>query len=210
MAHAHHIITWVTYLSELDEDFSAMHECLWRFVRDATSGQIVYENAYDKNGNMRTGYEYLAGQDDRHTRLAYYVGPNGSLAHFRNSPASMLRLTYLDGGELGRIAYLDRDANPQTGPDHAYGRKFEYDRAGHEIAMTSVDRFGENMNDTAGNATARTEYDASGNRLRSWALDAVGQPTDLKEGFSGHRSEHDQVWQCRYRTPYSGKMALRR
>ncbi len=152
-----------TYLSESDEDFSTSHECLWRFVRDATSGRIVYENAYDKNSHMRWGYEYLPGEEDRNHREGYYVGPNGSLADFPNSPASVIRLTYSDLGYEIRDAYFDRDGNPQPGPDDAYGRKFEYDADGHRTSMTSLDATGNNVNDTAGNATLRMTYDSAGN-----------------------------------------------
>jgi len=182
-----------TYLSESDEDFSVSHECLWRFVRDATSGRIVYENAYDKNGSMRWGYEYLPGEGDRNHRQGYYVGPNGSLAAFPNSPASVIRLTYSELGYEIRDAYFDRDGNPQPGPDHAYGRKFEYDADGRQISVTSLDAAGNNLNDTAGNATFAMAYDSAGNIVDAWALDAAGKPTLLKkQGFHEYRLTYDQ------------------
>jgi hypothetical protein len=182
-----------THLSEGDDDgFSATHECRWRFVRDATTGQIVYENAYDKHGNMRYGYQYLVGQDDRHSRQAYYVGANGSLAHFKNSTASVVRTTYSDRGEEIEVTYFDRDGEPRTGPDHAYGRRVGYDKVGRWISITSLDKDGKPIDDTAGNATLRAEYDSAGDRIRTWALDASGQPTMFKSGYSEHHDAFDQ------------------
>lgn len=181
-----------TYLSESNEDFSSNHECVWRFVRDATSGRIVYENAYDKDGNMRWGYEYLPGASDRHHREAYYVGASGSLAHFRKSPASVIHMTYSDRGYEVLDTYFDRDGNPQSGPDHAYGRKFEYDLDGRRLSMTSVDASGNNVNDTAGNATLLMRYDSAGNEVDNQALDAVGKATLFKEGYHEARTTFDQ------------------
>ena len=181
-----------TYLSEFGEDFSPAHECRWRFVRDATTGQIVYENAYDKNGAMRWGYEYLPGARDRNHREAYYVGTNGSLAHFKNSPASVVNMIYSDRGDLIQVSYFDRDGNPQPGPDHAYGRRFDYDQSGHAISLTSLDEHGNNLNDTAGNATLRQSYDGAGEATREWALDAAGGSTMFKSGYSQYTHAFDQ------------------
>ncbi len=181
-----------TYLSESDEDYSPLHECRWSFVRDATTGQLVYENAYDKDGKLRRGYEYLPGGEDRNHRVAYYVGANGSLAHFRNTPASVIHITYSDRGYEIRDGYFDQLGTPQPGPDHAFGRRFEYDQLGRLISMTSLDAGGKDLNDTAGNATMRTEYDAADNSARDWALDATGRPGLVKEGWHERRWTFDQ------------------
>ncbi|MDR3537467.1 MAG: hypothetical protein P4L71_13300 [Acetobacteraceae bacterium] len=178
-------------LSETDQEFSPTHECRWVFVRDATTGQLVYENAYDQNGNQRWGYEYLPGTD-RSQRAAYYVGPNGTLANFKNSPASVIRFDFSDEGNERQLRYFDRDGHPQSGPNHAYGRRFEYNGAGLPTTMVSIDQFGKDMDDTDGNAAMHLTYDRAGNGTRQEAFDAAGRPALMKEGWHEERTEFDQ------------------
>ena len=101
-------------------------------------------------------------------------------------------MIYSDQGYLTQSFYFDREGNHQPGPDHAYGRKFEYDRNGQRTSMTSVNQSGENLNDTAGNATLRASYDSASNLTRAWALDAAGQPTLFRMGPHEYRHASDQ------------------
>ncbi|MBV9248935.1 MAG: ATP-binding protein, partial [Acetobacteraceae bacterium] len=45
-----------TYIEPDQEGYTPLHECRFLFVRDDTTGRMVYEKAYDKNGNLRWGF----------------------------------------------------------------------------------------------------------------------------------------------------------
>ena len=110
-----------TYL-QYEVDPSPLHECHWTFGYDST-GQVVYEKAYDKERHLAWGFFYTP--DDRHSlhRKAYFVDPNGFTGKFKNSLAEIVHFEYNDRGYEIRKTYTDRSGQPQPGPDRAYGRE---------------------------------------------------------------------------------------
>jgi hypothetical protein len=185
---------WVgTHLQDDQEsdNTSPLHECRWDFVYD-NKGQVVYEKAYDKEGQLRWGYSYTPGEEQTTSRTAYYVGRDGFPAHFKNSLAEIVRFDYSPKGYEIRETWMDRKEKPQPVKDRAYGREFKYDEQGRDTRMTSLDQQGNRMNDTAGNATLEMSYDQFGNETYARALDKDDKPVLFKDGYYEYRMTYDE------------------
>jgi YD repeat-containing protein len=173
------------------DNTSPLHECRWEFVYD-NAGEVVYEKAYDKEGQLRWGYSYTPGERQATSRTAYYVDRDGFPARFKNSLAEIVRFDYSPRGYEVRETWMDRQERPQPVKDRAYGRAFEYDEQGREIRMTSLDQQGHKMNDTAGNATLIMAYDPLGNETDAKGLDKDDKPVLFKDGYYEHRMTYDE------------------
>ena len=173
------------------ENGSPLHECRWEFVYD-DKGEVVYEKAYDSEGQLRWGYSYTPGEEERKFRTASYVDRDGFPARFKNSLAEIVRFDYSESGYEIRRSYRDRQGHPQPGPDRAYGQEREYDARGLETRETSLDRLRLKMNDTSGNATQVLAYDRLGDPTVSKYLDKDNRPVLIKEGYGEVRSGYDE------------------
>jgi len=181
--------TYLQASSDVDSA-SPLHECRWEFVYD-DKGEVVYEKAYDRAGQLRWGYSYTPSEEEKKFRTAFYVDRDGFPARFKNSLAAIVRFDYSDRGYEIKTTYSDRQRHPQPGPARAYGKERDYDAQGLTIRDTSLDQLGLEMNDTDGNATLVATFDRLGNEIDSKALDRNDRPVLVKEGWGEIKRGYD-------------------
>ena len=177
-----------TYFKPNPEQFSPKQECQWIFDLDP-QGRIVYEKAYDKQGNLVWGFVYsppLEGgeEEEEKERKAHFVGPDGYPRPQINSAANFVRFNYSNKGDETCIRYSDRSGKPLPGPKKAYGKEQGFDEQGLVTKMTSLGLDGKAMNDEFGKATLKMTYDELGNLVEADAYDASDNITMTKDGWA--------------------------
>ena len=100
-----------------------MKECRWEFVYDDKK-RVVYETAYNKEGQLRWGYSYTPGDRQTTSRMAYYIGQDGYPARWKTSYAEIVRFDYSPVGYEIHEAWMDRQERLQPVKDRAYGREY--------------------------------------------------------------------------------------
>jgi hypothetical protein len=150
----------------------------WEFAYDP-QGRIAYEIGLNAQGQSISTIIYgPANSRSMHSRTAYEINRNGSLAPEKGSCAASVIYEYSPEGYISRTYYYDQNANPTPGKDGAFIKKAKYDEFGQIIESTSLWKDGKPMNDTDGNAGTRLLYDENGNLVSLEKLDAAGNPAE--------------------------------
>jgi hypothetical protein len=109
----------------------------WEYVYDA-QGQIAYEVFLDRNGQRLQSIIYSPSESGPvHSRNAYTISKDGSLAPQKGSCAAFLAYDYSPEGYELRVHYLDQVGNPTPGKDNVFIKQSKYDRQGRVIESTS-------------------------------------------------------------------------
>jgi len=181
----HQIGTYIDWSHQINEKSKA---CRWEFIRDANDN-IVYEKAFDKQGNLVWGLVYSPpDQTDNQVkpkeRRGQFVSADGYPRPQKKSKATFVRIEHTDDGYDGTIWYTDRTGAPALGPDKQFALRYQYNKQGLETMMTSLDENGDPMNDWAGNASQKIEYNAQGFPLRYTILDVNNKVIMIDTGYA--------------------------
>jgi CTP:molybdopterin cytidylyltransferase MocA len=153
----------------------------WEFAYDP-QGRVAYEVDLNARGHpISTTIYGPANSRSMHSRTAYEINRNGSLAPEKGSCAASIAYEYSPEGYVIRTHYYDQNGNPTPGKAGAFIQETKYDELGRKIEVASLWKDSGRMNDTDGSATERRAYDESGNLVSVENADAGGAPSDANK-----------------------------
>lgn len=177
--------------------------CQWEFVSNA-NGEIIYERALDRDGDMVFGFIYSPpGSGPASTRLARFVGPDGFPQLQRSSQAEYVSIHYDKDGWEDRLTYRDGKNLPAAGPDGAFGQSLTHNGRGQITQLLSLDADGKNMIDNAGNCGLVITYNDKGRMTELRSIGPDLKPMPVKDGWYSSRNEFDSMGRS-IRTTYHG------
>jgi len=190
---SHQIGIYIDWADQIDEKSKA---CRWVFIRNAEDN-IVYEKAFDKEGNLVWGLIYSPpdrtdNQAKPKERRGQFVSADGYPRPQKKSKATFVRIEHTDEGYDGTIWFTDRTGSPALGPDKQFALRYQYNKLGQKIMMTSLDKSGEPMNDIVGNASLKTVYNAQGFPFSQTIMDANNKVIMVDTGYAIKEYKYDE------------------
>jgi hypothetical protein len=184
----HRVGNYLRYREDTDGT-AEKSPCRWELDFDR-SGRVVYEKAYDDNGELVWGFVY-SPRFSATGASGHFVDVDGYPRAQRHSSAEYVRIEYDSDGFEKTVRFFDRNGKRQPGPDRAMGTRREFDHRGLPVLSASIDANDKPMLDMAGNSMERRSFDEMGNVLESVALDDEGKPTRVINGYCKTRYARD-------------------